>query len=43
MTASVTEIPQPGRSRTRTYVLVLVLHALTITALWAFGRYFGAL
>jgi hypothetical protein len=42
MTAPATDTPQPGRSRTGTYVLVLVVHALAITALWAFGRYFGA-
>ena len=29
-------------SRTRTYVLVLVLHALVVTALWTFGRYFSS-
>jgi hypothetical protein len=29
--------------RSRTYVLVLVVHALAVTALWAFGHYFGAL
>ena len=29
--------------RTRTYVLVLIVHALAVTALWAFGHYFGAL
>ncbi len=30
------------RSRTRTYILVLLLHAAVITALWGFGHYFGA-
>jgi hypothetical protein len=30
----------PGRSHT--YVLVLVVEALTIAALWAFARYFAA-
>ncbi len=29
-------------TRTRTYILVLVLHAVVITALWSFGHYFGA-
>jgi len=32
----------PRPSRTRTYILVLLLHAAVITALWAFGRYFSA-
>lgn len=32
----------PPRTRTRTYMLVLLLHAVVITALWAFSRYFGA-
>lgn len=31
-----------GRSRRPTYALVLVLHALVIAALWAFGRSFGS-
>jgi hypothetical protein len=42
VTASATDTAQPARSRTGTYVLVLLMHALTITALWAFGHYFGA-
>jgi hypothetical protein len=33
--------PPASPSRTRTYVLVLVLHAVTISALWALGRIFG--
>jgi hypothetical protein len=32
----------PPPARTRTYILVLVLHAAVITALWTFSRYFGA-
>jgi hypothetical protein len=34
--------PEPRPSRARTYVLVLVLHAAVITALWTFGRYFSS-
>jgi hypothetical protein len=34
---------RPSKSRARTYVLVLVLEALTIAALWTFGHYFGSL
>jgi len=30
-----------GRDMTRTYVLVLVVEALVIFALWALSRYFG--
>ena len=32
----------PPRTRTRTYILVLLIHAVVITALWTFSRYFGA-
>jgi hypothetical protein len=42
VTAAATDTPQPGRRRTGTYLLVLLIEALTITALWAFGHYFGA-
>jgi hypothetical protein len=43
MTAPATDTPSPGRPRTGTYALVLLMHALVITALWAFGHYFSAL
>ena len=41
-TADESQLDQ-GVSRTRTYLLVLVCHAVVITALWAFGWYFSAL
>ncbi len=34
--------PGAPATRTRTYVLVLLLHAAVITALWALGRYFSS-
>jgi len=38
-----TTAPGPEeRNRRRTYVLVLVLEAAVIAALWGFSRYFGA-
>jgi len=30
-----------GTSRTRTYVLVLLVETITVLALWMFGHYFG--
>jgi hypothetical protein len=42
MSAPASATSRPGRSRTGTYVLVLLVHALAITALWAFGHYFSA-
>jgi len=38
----VTTADASPRTRTRTYILVLVLHAAVITALWTFSHYFGA-
>jgi hypothetical protein len=38
----VTTADTPPRARTRTYILVLLLHAAVITALWTFSHYFGA-
>ncbi len=37
-----TERDTPPHTRTRTYILVLLLHAAVITALWTFSHYFGA-
>jgi hypothetical protein len=42
VTAAATSAPQPARRRTGTYLLVLLIEALTIIALWTFGHYFGA-
>ncbi len=38
-TSDVSETPEGDM--TRTYVLVLVVEALVISALWAFSRYFA--
>jgi hypothetical protein len=38
----VTTLETPPPTRTRTYILVLLLHAAVITALWTFSHYFGA-
>ena len=42
MTAAPTDA-RPSKNRTRTYVLVLLLEAVTIAALWTFGHHFGSL
>jgi hypothetical protein len=34
---------EPEIDRRKTYTAVIVLEILVVTALWAFGRYFGSL
>ncbi len=41
MTADSRE-PERTPRRTRTYLLVLLVETLVITALWTFGHYFGS-
>jgi hypothetical protein len=36
------EEPPAPANRTRTYILVLIVHAAAVIALWTLGHYFGA-